>query len=72
MPKRLFSGSIRTFGNRDPGINYLLFAPFILRYKDDPALCSFLPQSRAACAGGDFHAQIHLTWWFGERPLIAI
>jgi hypothetical protein len=32
----------RAWSNRDPGIIYLLFDPFILRYKDDPrfgALC---------------------------------
>ena len=26
------------------------------------ALRRFLPEGRAACAGGDFLAQIHLTW----------
>lgn len=31
----------RAWGNRDPGIQYLLFDPFILRYKDDPRFAAF-------------------------------
>jgi hypothetical protein len=27
--------------SRDPGIGYLLYAPFILRYKDDPRFAAF-------------------------------
>ncbi len=31
----------RAWNNRDPGIQYLLFDPFILRYKDDPRFAAF-------------------------------
>jgi TolB-like protein/Tfp pilus assembly protein PilF len=31
----------RAWSNRDPGIQYLLFDPFILRYKDDPRFAAF-------------------------------
>jgi hypothetical protein len=31
----------RAWSNRDPGIQYLLFDPFILRYKDDLRFASF-------------------------------
>jgi TolB-like protein/Flp pilus assembly protein TadD len=31
----------RAWGNRDPGINYLLYDPFILRFKDDPRFAAF-------------------------------
>ena len=31
----------RAWNNRDEGIQYLLFDPFILRYKDDPRFASF-------------------------------
>jgi len=31
----------RAFSNRDSGISYLLYDPFILRYKDDPRFAAF-------------------------------
>jgi TolB-like protein/Tfp pilus assembly protein PilF len=31
----------RAWSNRDPGIQYLLFDPFILRYKDNPRFAAF-------------------------------
>jgi TolB-like protein/Tfp pilus assembly protein PilF len=31
----------RAWNNRDPGIQYLLFDPFILRYKEDPRFAAF-------------------------------
>jgi TolB-like protein/Tfp pilus assembly protein PilF len=31
----------RAWSNRDPGIQYLLFDPFILRYRDDPRFAAF-------------------------------
>jgi hypothetical protein len=31
----------RAWSNRDPGIQNLLFDPFILRYKDDPRFAAF-------------------------------
>lgn len=31
----------RAWGNRDPGVNYLLFDPFTLRFKDDPRFAAF-------------------------------
>ena len=31
----------RAWSNRDSGIQYLLFDPFILRYKDDPRFAAF-------------------------------
>jgi TolB-like protein/Flp pilus assembly protein TadD len=31
----------RAWSNRDSGIGYLLYSPFILRYKDDPRLAAF-------------------------------
>jgi hypothetical protein len=38
---RLSSGLIRAFSNRDSDIVWLLFDPFILRYKDDPRFATF-------------------------------
>jgi len=31
----------RALSNRDPGISYLLFDPFILRFRDDPRFAAF-------------------------------
>ena len=31
----------RAFSNRDSGISYLLYDPFILRYKDHPRFAAF-------------------------------
>lgn len=31
----------RAWGTRDPGISYLLFDPFIVRFKDDPRFAAF-------------------------------
>ena len=39
--KATFEWLDRAWGNRDPGIQYLLFDPFILRYKDDPRFSAF-------------------------------
>ena len=35
-PKEAFAWLDRAWSSRDPGIAYLLYDPFILRYKDDP------------------------------------
>jgi TolB-like protein/Tfp pilus assembly protein PilF len=39
--KATFEWLDRAWSNRDPGIGYLLFDPFILRYKDDPRFAAF-------------------------------
>ncbi|HXW84477.1 MAG TPA: hypothetical protein VEJ86_08735, partial [Candidatus Binataceae bacterium] len=39
--KETFAWLDRAWSNRDPGIGYLLFDPFILRYKDDPRFAAF-------------------------------
>jgi TolB-like protein/Flp pilus assembly protein TadD len=39
--KATFEWLDRAWNNRDPGIQYLLFDPFILRYKDDPRFAAF-------------------------------
>ena len=39
--KETFEWLDRAWSNRDPGITYLLFDPFILRYKDDPRFAAF-------------------------------
>ena len=40
-PKATFEWLDRAFGNRDVGVAYLLFDPFILRYKDDARFAAF-------------------------------
>ena len=40
-PKETFDWLDRAFSNREPDIKYLLFDPFILRYKDDPRFAAF-------------------------------
>jgi TolB-like protein/Tfp pilus assembly protein PilF len=40
-PKATFEWLDRAWTNRDGGIQYLLFDPFILRYKDDPRFAAF-------------------------------
>jgi len=39
--KATFEWLDRAWSNRDAGIQYLLFDPFILRYKDDPRFAAF-------------------------------
>jgi len=39
--KETFEWLDRTWTNRDTGITYLLYDPFILRYKDDPRFAAF-------------------------------
>jgi TolB-like protein/Tfp pilus assembly protein PilF len=39
--KETFAWLDRAFSNRDPGIEYLLYDPIILRYKDDPRFAAF-------------------------------
>jgi len=39
--KETFAWLDRAWSNRDAGITYLLYDPFILRYKDDPRLAAF-------------------------------
>jgi TolB-like protein/Tfp pilus assembly protein PilF len=39
--KATFEWLDRAWSNRDPGIQYLLYSPFILRYKDDPRFAAF-------------------------------
>lgn len=40
-PDKMFQWLGRALGNRDPGIGYLLFDPFILRYQHDPRFAAF-------------------------------
>ncbi|MDE2054151.1 MAG: hypothetical protein KGI62_05645 [Xanthomonadaceae bacterium] len=37
----MFKWLERAWSNRDPGIGYLLYDPFILRYRDDPRFAAF-------------------------------
>jgi hypothetical protein len=39
--KETFAWLDRAFSNREADISYLLFDPFILRYKDDPRFAAF-------------------------------
>jgi TolB-like protein/Flp pilus assembly protein TadD len=39
--KETFAWLDRAWSNRDPGIGYLLFDPFMLRYKNDPRFAAF-------------------------------
>jgi hypothetical protein len=39
--KETFAWLDRAWSSRDAGITYLLFDPFILRYKDDPRFAAF-------------------------------
>ena len=39
--KATFEWLDQALNNRDPGIHYLLYDPFILRYKDDPRFAAF-------------------------------
>jgi hypothetical protein len=39
--KETFAWLDRAWRNRDPDISYLLYDPFILRYKDDPRFAAF-------------------------------
>ena len=40
-PDAMFAWLDRAWANRDPGIAYLLFDPFPLRYKDDPRFAAY-------------------------------
>ena len=40
-PKETFAWLDRAWSNRDSGITFLLYDPFILRYKDDPRFAAF-------------------------------
>ncbi|MBS0431456.1 MAG: hypothetical protein JSS21_03470, partial [Proteobacteria bacterium] len=40
-PDNTFRWLERAVANRDPGIQFLLYDPFILRYKDDPRFAAF-------------------------------
>ncbi len=40
-PDQTFAWLDRAFANRDPGIQFLLVNPFILRYRDDPRFAAF-------------------------------
>jgi hypothetical protein len=44
MPRASFEGLDRAWSNRDPGIGYLLYDPFILRYAGDPRFAAFCRQ----------------------------
>jgi len=53
--KGTFEWLDRAWSNRDPGVGYLLYDPFILRYRDDPRFAAFcrkvgLPIPRPAAA----------------------
>ena len=54
-PDRTFEWIDRAWANRDPGMQFLLVDPFILRYRDDPRFAAFclkagLPTTTAAKA----------------------
>ena len=40
-PDKTFEWLARAWVNRDPGIQYLLYDPFILRYRDDPRFATY-------------------------------
>jgi hypothetical protein len=40
-PDKTFEWLDRSFSNHEPDIAYLLYDPFILRYKDDPRFAAF-------------------------------
>jgi len=40
-PEAMFQWLDRARANRDPGVGFLLFDPFILRYRDDPRFAAF-------------------------------
>ena len=40
-PGNMFKWLERAWTARDPGVSYLLFDPFILRYRDDPRFAAF-------------------------------
>ena len=56
--KPTFEWLDRAWVNRDQGIQYLLFDPFILRYKGRSALCCVLSQGRATGAGRGYGTQV--------------
>ena len=49
--KATFEWLDRAWNNRDSGIQYLLFDPFILRYKDDPRFAAFCRKVRLPVPG---------------------
>ncbi len=50
--KSTFEWLDRAWDNRDQGIQYLLFDPFILRYKDDPRFAAFCRKVGLPVPGG--------------------
>jgi len=40
-PDKTFEWLDRAWSNRDAGVSYLLFDPFILRFRDDPRFAAF-------------------------------
>ena len=40
-PDQVFAWLDRAWANRDPGLQFLLVNPFILRYRDDPRFAAF-------------------------------
>ena len=67
--KATFDWLDRAWNNRDAGIHYLLFDPFILRYKDDPRFAAFCRKVGLPVPG---EAAVHTSTgprFFGGRPL---
>jgi Flp pilus assembly protein TadD len=50
--KATFEWLDKAWNNRDSGIQYLLFDPFILRYKDDPRFAAFCRKVGLPAPGG--------------------
>ena len=50
--KETFAWLDRAWSNRDPGIQYLRYDPFILRYKDDPRFAAFCRKVGLPVPGG--------------------
>jgi hypothetical protein len=69
--RQTFEWLDRAWNNRDSGIQYLLFDPFILRYKDDPRFADVLSQRGPAGTDRDCVAQVHMTLCHGRCPLFA-
>jgi hypothetical protein len=55
--KGTFGWLDRAWNNRDPGIQYLLFDAFILRFKDDPRFAAFCRKVGLPVLGGATPAQ---------------
>lgn len=52
-PRGTFAWLDRAWSNRDPGIGYLLYVPFILRYKDDARFAAFCRKVGLPVPGGE-------------------